>query len=141
MKLWTIAVVAVVAALQVAAGEKTLCGALDHQDQHDKEQRNLGSNSHDDYKYAFLISNVGYAKDWCLTADHGVHEGVRLGFKPCNFHRASARQLWRLDEDGHIHSKVNPDCCMIVNHGTHVVRGTRLRMANCDSGAIHARQV
>jgi hypothetical protein len=123
MKLLAIAIIVVAAARQGVQGEKALRGAP-------QDKRFLGN---DDYQYAFLVSNVGYGKDnWCITADLGVHEGARLGFKYCDFHHPSARQLWRLDEYGQIHSKMNPDRCMIVDHGTHVVQGTRLRMADCD---------
>jgi hypothetical protein len=122
MKLFILIVVTALALGNVVEADTALRGTH-------RSERQLG----DDYDYAFLVSNVGYGKEWCLTADLGVHEGAQVGFKPCDFHNHKpVKQLWRLDDYGRLHSKLNPDRCMVANHGTHVVKGTRLRMADCD---------
>jgi hypothetical protein len=123
MKLFLFAVVTAVVLRHAVEAETTALRGADR-----SSKRQLG----DEYDYAFLVSN-GYDEEWCLTADLGVNGGARVGFKPCIFHdHKPEKQLWRLDEFGRLHSKVNADRCMVANHGTQVDKGSQLYMVHCD---------
>jgi hypothetical protein len=83
-------------------------------------------------RFVFLVSKISSDEDWCITAMEGVKDFANLGFRRCDFEGAPARQLWRLDADGKIHSKVDTDKCMIVNFGENLFDGVRMRVDRCD---------
>lgn len=87
----------------------------------------------DSPNYAFLISNISDQEDWCLTSPPVDEYDFRsLQFKPCDFSGRPKNQLWSLDASGKIHSALNYEKCMVVDHGTDIFDGVRVKMARCD---------
>jgi hypothetical protein len=83
-------------------------------------------------QYAYLVSNVRQNEDWCITATNGVATDFHnLGFRKCDFAGSPANQLWRLDAEGKMHSALDDSKCMIVNYGTDVFDGVRVRVTTC----------
>lgn len=88
-----------------------------------------------DENYAFLVSSISATEDWCITATEGSGESKGIGFRPCDYAGAPSNQLWRLDGDGKVHTKLNPNRCMIVDFGKHLEDARRVRLANCDESS------
>lgn len=86
----------------------------------------------DDSDYAFFVSHINEDEEWCITASDGVGVNANIGFELCNFDAKPSDQLWRFDDDGKIHSKLNENRCMTVNFGEQVFDGVRARMADCE---------
>jgi hypothetical protein len=82
--------------------------------------------------YHFLVSGIRTNDQWCITATNGAGDFVNLGFRECDFVGAPSTQLWRLRADGTMESAVESGRCMIVNYGTELFPGVRIRMSSCE---------
>jgi hypothetical protein len=82
-------------------------------------------------KYAFLVSNISAEEVWCITAPEKDYDFASLRFQPCRFDEKPKNQLWSFDESGKIHSALDYDKCMIVDHGTDIFDGVRIKLARC----------
>jgi hypothetical protein len=80
---------------------------------------------------AFLISNISDETDWCITAPEKNYDFASVRFQPCDFDGKPKNQLWSLDETGKLHSALDYDKCMIVDHGTDIYDGVRIKLAPC----------
>lgn len=127
MKFVLFAVLALAAAKDVSGRATGLRSANLQQDHVVHQDRLL-----QDEKYAFLVSGIDPDEAWCITAADGVNDFKNLGFRRCKFDDAPNNQLWRLDSEGKIHSKVDPSRCMVVDYGKDIFDGVRIRIANCD---------
>lgn len=91
-----------------------------------------------DWPYAFLVSQVDVFEDWCLDAKNGVTDGSDLGLHPCDFSNSPDSQLFIIDEDGKIHSKVNPFQCLAVGNGSNNVSGgARIKFLSCSANVLY----
>jgi hypothetical protein len=87
-----------------------------------------------DWPFTFLVSHASENEDWCITANQGVTDGAGLGLNVCDFDNAPDRQLFLLDADGKMHSKVDPTQCLVVEQGTEAVSdGARIKFLRCDA--------
>ena len=76
-------------------------------------------------------------EEWCITAKFGVADNANTGFLPCRKENATDDQLFLLDGDGKIHSKVDPTQCLVVDQGTEVRGGDRIRFLSCDAQVLY----
>ena len=93
-----------------------------------------------DWPYAFLVSHVGKldGQDWCFTAKNGVSDNSNVGFDLCDFQGAPDMQLFLLDENGKMHSKLNPNQCLVVDQGTSISGGhSRIKFCSCDESVVY----
>lgn len=84
-----------------------------------------------DGRYGFVMSHIRKNNPWCLTVTHGSEDFARLGFRRCQFDDAPARQLWKLDANGQLHTRVDHTKCMTLNHGKDLFNGVLARLADC----------
>jgi hypothetical protein len=83
-------------------------------------------------KYAFLISNISESEDWCITAPEVDYDFASLRLQPCDFSGRPKNQLWSLDANGKLHSALDYNRCMVVDHGTDIFDGVRIKIARCN---------
>lgn len=83
-------------------------------------------------KYSFLVSNIIDSEDLCITAPNVNYDFASLEVKPCDTVGRPKNQLWSLDANGKIHSALDYDKCMVVDHGTDIYNGARIKIARCD---------
>lgn len=92
------------------------------------------------WPYAFLVSHAGFAdgQDWCITAKNGVTDGSNAGFDLCDFTNAPDTQLFLMDADGKIHSKLDNTQCFVIDDGTSINEGhSRVKFCACDEDVIY----
>lgn len=87
------------------------------------------------WPYAFLVSHVGFTNNqsWCITAKHGTTDGSDVGFDLCHFSSVQDNQLFLLDGDGKMHSKLDPTQCLVVDEGSRTtLGGARVKFCACN---------
>lgn len=119
MKLLSSSLVALMVALLIGTGE---AGG----------QKMALRQPNDSPKYAFLVSNVSEEKDRCITAREADYDFSSLRLQPCDFVGKPKNQLWSVDSNGKIHSALDYDKCMIVDHGTDIYDGVHIKVARCN---------
>lgn len=97
-----------------------------------KALRQPKQQTHDSPEYAFLVSNISENEDWCITAPQAYYDFESLELQPCDFSASPKSQLWSLDANGKVHSALDYDKCMVVEHGTDIFDGVRIKLARCD---------
>jgi hypothetical protein len=89
-------------------------------------------NNENNGEYGFVVSHIRKTNPWCLTVAYGSNEFATLGFRRCQFDNAPDNQLWKLDANGKLHTRVDHTKCMTLNHGDELFDGVRARLAGCD---------
>jgi len=89
-----------------------------------------------DWPYAFFVTRANLFQNWCIDARDGVSNGADLGLLPCDFTNAPDDQLFLLDGEGKIHSKVDPNKCFAVDKDT-VQGGARIKFLDCNAPVTH----
>jgi len=85
-----------------------------------------------DWPYAYFVIRANLFQNWCFAARDGVENGANLGLLPCDFANAPDNQLFLLNRDGKIHSKMNKDQCFAVNKDA-VHGGAHIKFLDCDA--------
>jgi hypothetical protein len=85
--------------------------------------------------YAFFVSEIRKANGdpWCMTAINGVNDGNFLGFDLCDFVFPRDDQLFQLDSDGKIRSKLSPSQCFAIQSDEPDDGHSRIFFESCDS--------
>lgn len=86
-----------------------------------------------EWPYAFFVSYFEEGDAWCITAKNGFSNGDPLGFDLCDFDNPQDDQLFLLNEDGKIHTKLDPFKCFTVEDGEEELRDghSYLRFGSC----------
>lgn len=82
-------------------------------------------------EYGFVMSHIRKNNPWCLTVAYGSDEFAKLGFRRCQFDQEPFNQLWKLDANGKLHTRVDHTKCMTLNRGQELFNGVRVRLADC----------
>ena len=85
-----------------------------------------------EFPYAFLVSDVRNDQDWCINATNGVANERDLGIAPCEFDKAPDYQLFLLNDDNMIHSKVNDNFCFVIEDDDIRDGHSRLQFGSCN---------
>jgi hypothetical protein len=93
------------------------------------ETRALANDGGDEY--GFVMSHIRKTDPWCLTITNGRNEFAKLGFRRCMFANRPVGQLWKLDANGKLHTRVDHTKCMTLNHGDALFDGVLARLADC----------